>query len=430
MEKERVKLALSIEILVNESYTVLQHHYNMPHLVETYSRTTGLRIEKMHLYEQFFPLPDSINKYILVNSSSGQGGKNYSYYNDVLLLLKPSLTANGYKIIQVGGKDDERLRADLNLCGTTTLSQLFYLTSKASFVLSNDTSLMHAAGHYKVPFVALFSLTSPEISGAYFSPKESKSYLLPDYGEDSPSFNPNEAPKTIDGIKPEKVANAVLNLLGLEEINIETVFIGDQYKYQAIEVIPDHILDPRVIPETIINIRLDYGGEENLAYANLQNRRCNLVTGKPLNVPVLSQLRANLGTVIYEITKDSDPQFVKELHRAGVPYFLFTHLSEAELTPIKLEYVDFNLINQRPIKTRSDVPNIEKVIDGKTRFKSNKFLLSSGKIYLSLAHWQQKNAIKSFEDNISTVLDEDVFWEEQDFFYLFNESLDSSAKES
>lgn len=392
----------------------------MPHLIEKYALETGLRIDKMKTYEQFFPLPANIDKYILISSGSGMAAKNYSYFNDVVWLLKDALHEKGFKIIQVGGKDDERLNSDLDLCGATSTNQLFYLVQKASLVLSNDTSVMHLAGHYDVPFVALFGLTDPRISGAYFGNPLRQKYLIPDYGSNSPSFNPNEKPKVIDSIRPEDVANAVGELLGFEPTKILTLFVGDQYRFQAIEVIPNHIVDVKAFPQSVLNLRLDFGGEDAAAFANIQNRKCNLVTNHPVDVNVLIQLRANIGNIVYEITDDHNPNFVRAIQRAGIPYILFTHFSAEKLQEVKMDYFDYGLIHKKPIKKREDIPNHELIVEGQTGFRSNKFLLSKGKIYLSRAHWKEDIAVTSFESNHSYIIDTEEFWKESDFFYLYN----------
>jgi lipopolysaccharide heptosyltransferase I len=56
----------------------------------------------------------------------------------------------------------------VNLVGRTSLSEAVALFSRADFVLTGDTGLLHVADALGVPLVAVFGPTDPELTGPYF----------------------------------------------------------------------------------------------------------------------------------------------------------------------------------------------------------------------------------------------------------------------
>ncbi|MGB7295063.1 MAG: glycosyltransferase family 9 protein, partial [Candidatus Aminicenantales bacterium] len=56
------------------------------------------------------------------------------------------------------------------LTGRTTLPQLLGLISLASLFITNDTGPMHLANALRVPVVAIFGPTDPEVTGPFEQP--------------------------------------------------------------------------------------------------------------------------------------------------------------------------------------------------------------------------------------------------------------------
>lgn len=383
----------------------------MPNLVETYSLSTGLRISNMELYEEFIPLVDC-EKYIVVVSGSGMGGKNYSYLNEVLGLISSPLLTSGYKIVQLGEANDEKLDVNINLCGQTTINQFFYVIKNCELVLSADTSAIHLAGHYNKKLVALFGLTDPRISGAYFGNKENQSYITPKAHK--PTFNPNESPKTVNGIKPETVATEIGKLLKFDINVINTLYIGKHFKMRAVELIPDHIITSSSFPHNqVINIRFDYGGIEDLLYKNIAQRKSTIVTDKALDVNVLTSLKENIESIVYNIDMTNDVKFVDAIHKTGIPYILISYKSETELQSLKLDYIDYNMINRKNISCIEEFSGVTK----DTYVETNKVLINKDGGYASYAHFK---ASISHRKESSKIIDSPDFWKDVDFFYLWN----------
>lgn len=388
----------------------------MPHLVETYSRSTGLRIDRPQLSETFFPLPIT-SPYILVITSTGMPSKTYDYFGEVIDYLRKPLHEKGYKTVQAGTKDDQKANCDIDVTGKTSISQLNYLIQNASLVICGDTSSIHIAGAYNVPFVSLFSITSPKISGAYFGNKNKQRYLTP--SNHKPSFNPNENPKSINEIMPERVCNEVCDLLGMKKINLKTLSIGAFYKLMALEVVPNSLVPPNFNENVILNLRYDYGGEEPILINQIAMRRCTVVTDKPINIDLLIQVRQNIEKVCVEIKSEKDLEFVKQLYKSGIPYTLITFLSAEDLDKLKIDFIDYGSITRKERFTKEKVKDISS-ISLKTQFRTRKVIISNSQAYLTMAH--AKNQLPmSQNSNEGFLIDEQDFWNDGEFMFIFNQ---------
>ncbi len=91
------------------------------------------------------------------------------YYRE----LAKNLVRQGYRIIicgsekekEVGDYIKEGVSGVYNFCGKTDLLQVAGIFSLAKAVVSNDSGLMHLAAALKVPQVAIFGSTDPELTG-------------------------------------------------------------------------------------------------------------------------------------------------------------------------------------------------------------------------------------------------------------------------
>jgi lipopolysaccharide heptosyltransferase I len=77
----------------------------------------------------------------------------------------------GLKTVVLGGPKDaavaERVNADHNLAGKTTLRQSIALLERAALVVANDSGPMHIASGLGRPLVALFGPTHPILTGPF-----------------------------------------------------------------------------------------------------------------------------------------------------------------------------------------------------------------------------------------------------------------------
>ncbi len=259
------------------------------------------------------------------------------------------------------------------------------------------------------------------MSGAYFGKSENQKYLTPKTEEGAFKFslNPNESPRTIDLIKPEEVIKATCELLKWEFSSLETINIGHDYKISLIESIPDSVIRPDFMPQQILNIRLDKGGKEELALEQLKYRKCVILTDKPVNTAALLQLKPNLEGIVYIVKDTDDPSFVKFMHENGIPYRSVSFLPEEVLKGKKLDYIDFNLLERKDKTTKENIKEQGKITK-KTLFSTNKKILSEGKFYLTHAHKAAGISVDNWAQNEDTIIDSPEFWEDLDFYYIFN----------
>ena len=392
----------------------------MGHLLTTYSRSTGLRIGRMKLTEHFYPLPEGVTGYILVCAGSGMEGKNYSFFSESLYLLRTRLPRDkGMIIVQIGDSKDPKVGADLDLTGKTSLPQYFWLVKNATLVIANDSSIIHVAGHYDTPHVAIFSVTNPRVSGAYYGSEEKRRYLTPDFPAGTTfSFNPNQSPKPCDSINPEQVAHAAQELLGLDvKLAAKTHHIGEQYLFSALEMIPNHVVDPSSFPNSLLNIRRDLGGDDENVFQQLSLRKCNLIVNRPLDTAILKRLVPNIDTIIYEIDESHNLKFAEQLRNLGAKYLMVSYLSKEKLQEFKLDYHELGLIHWKKRYTIADAPSSIPV-DAVT-YRTNKFLLSAGKVYGSRAHWRNDIPLDEGGSGPQKIVNSDEFWDEAQFFWIF-----------
>lgn len=380
------------------------------HLVEAYSAATRLRIAPMEIETHSFPLPFR-DKYVVIITSTGAPAKNYKFWKIATDWLKPAINSAGYVLVQAGGGNDERIGADFDACGKTSTLQYFELIKNASLVVCGDTSAVHVAGHFNVPFVALYSISPPEVSRAYFGNPYLQKYITPE--NYTPSYNPNESPAAINTIEPERVVKEACSLLKIKSPEFKSLHAGTGYPVHILEVIPNVVIKPDFLPTKPVNIRFDKGGVEKAVYDQLSLRKCSVWTKTPLNIEALKALRQNIEYVSYEIDENHSPEFVTAMMREQIPFRLVSSLGDEALGPIKLDYFDLGIITQ--LKDEDVIPEGWKL----AKFRTNRRILSGGKIYLSHAHVLLDKNIDDFNKNEDNVIDAGEFWRDKELYHIY-----------
>jgi ADP-heptose:LPS heptosyltransferase len=121
-----------------------------------------LSSQEIEEYKNKFNLPD---KYYIIQSQSKRNKKKnkdwgYGNFQNVV-----NVTNSQIKWIQIGSKNEKKLKnVHLNLCGKTTLRELFYIISKSYIVLSNDGVLSHISAAFNIKNICIISpVTYPEL---------------------------------------------------------------------------------------------------------------------------------------------------------------------------------------------------------------------------------------------------------------------------
>ena len=400
-------------------------------LLELYSLATGLKIGKQFLLDKFYPLDNS--NYITIHSGSGMPGKNYDYYNNVLELISLFFKQSKIDILQLGGKDDIPLKYCQNLLGKTDIHQTNYILSKSLLHIGNDSWIQHRAGYINIPVIELFGTTSKSEHSPYnYNPI---SHFLESHRNNNiPTFFPNENPKTINFIKPEDIASSIFKLLNINyKSPIDTFFIGYNYNPFILEWIPNGIIDPKFMSNTPVTVRQDlFFNEDNMLVAAINGRKLNIVTNKPIKIEILNRIKTNVVGINYEISDNDDIDYIKQLKKIGVQTKVFSKEKDAQkISNLRLKFFDACTIEYMEDKNKQNfigdaAKYLNKELDKDQKFdtmkyRSNKFIISDGKLFTSKAAWKANISVKNFEENICNIIDNEDFWCDYQFYYIFNQ---------
>lgn len=400
-------------------------------LLDTYATNTGSTIDTPFIFSKYFPLP--IEKYITIQTQTPYDSRNYEYWQEVIDILNPVLIKNNIKIVHTGLKDDKKYHGVIDILGQTNINQLAFIIENSLLHFGADSFCVHLASHYNKPIVALYSISNPNVAGPHFGDK-SKHILIKAYenvGNKKPSYSPNESPKSINTVKPEEIANHVLNLLNISpKLEHSTVFIGKAYQNTIIESIPSIIIPQKLFPNLLLNIRFDYINEiEEKDYVctlnNLNIRNCAIITDKPIEIEKLLQLKDKLVNVFYDITFNKiDFNFINKVKFYGIKIdFIFNkskNQDEQSLNSKKLELIEYpELIN---IVENQERPKDQ--IKQSEFYKSKKILFANNSAYLSKAAYLENKPVDLNKENISQKLSEinniDLLIEEDgDYCYFY-----------
>ncbi len=404
-------------------------------LLERYATVCDLDIGNQFLLEQFYPLPNGVNKYITLQGSSGMQAKNYGFWGEVTSLINPYLSKLNISIIQLGGDKDIAIPGCTHLLGKTNFWQTNYIISRSAGHLGTDSWLQHRAGFLQKPLCALFGATSVDNHSAYNYDEKSTTFISSHRSNKNPSFQSQEQSPTINLIPPEQVAKAILKNLGiLETITQQSLFFGSQYNNQMIEVIPDTFVGINDNNTSVFTVRMDIHFDENILAQLLNSgRKCAIVTNKPINPNLLNQFKSNIIAYNHEMVDGLLPsfEFVK-IVKAIIPQntWFSKEQDEKKLSNLRLKYFDICFIEKLTETTKQQALEGVRIflnqkefdLDGKLskiKFKGGKFILSKSKIFISYAHLSADKSINNFTENTCDIIDNQEFWKDLNHFYLY-----------
>lgn len=387
------------------------------HILEQYSLNSGAKIKKPFIYEKFFPL--NLDNFISFHPSS-KPSKTYDVWQEAIDLIVPYLEKKNIKIVQIGEKEDKLYSGTVNLLGLTNINQTAYILKNALLHFGADSFPTHIASYYDKKIVSLYSNNYVSCVRPYFGSPENQILLEP-ARTTKPCFSFHETPKTINKIKPETIAKSILKLLKIQDfINIESIYFGMEYNQPKLELVPNMNVDPKKHNSTNIIVRMDLEFNEQILRNQLKICDCVIFTDKPIDKQLLTENKNRVSKIIYEIKEDNDIEFANFLRFNSIPYQLFTYLKNDKIGKIKLDYID----QEQIIEVNSDLKAKTKIdYTSNLFYKSNKKILSNGKIFLSVNSYKQDIAATQ---NAEAVIDCAEFWKELENFYIFR--VDKSLK--
>jgi hypothetical protein len=387
--------------------------------LESFSLSTNLPIGQPYIQRDYFPLEIDVSNAVLILNTFEDPRKQsriYDYFQDVIDFGSQELAKRGYFFFQPLTGKETVLRCQ-NSVFNLTPNQIAYLVDNCALVLGNDNIYSHISNESGKKCITLFGPSSPVSHAPKFNPqlftaiRESKS---------SPSYRSLESPKSINEIKTETVLNKIYEKLELNSSsNLDSIYFGAEYPTSVIEIIPDSIVNPENFADKPTTIRMDYLHNEEILFATLQNRKCNIICKGKVNLDKLKFFKKNIVAFNYQINKNVDISYVKDLIKTGVRIIFTSEETGEDLSETRMKMFDYQLVEQY-IPQGVDADILAKT-DKTTHYRTNHFILSEGKIYPTYQSYLKKENIPSFSQNIVRFNAYDKsFWEILPFVRLFN----------
>tara|TARA_Y100000593_G_scaffold31767_3_gene62478 strand:- start:8737 stop:9915 length:1179 start_codon:yes stop_codon:yes gene_type:complete len=387
----------------------------MPHILETYALNCGVKINKPFIYEQYYPV--GVEKYITLHSSSESQSKQYDYWDEVVDYIKSPLSKEGIGIVQIGEASDRGIRNCTWTQGTASFNQTPFILKNSMLHVGVNNYESSIASHYGVKMVVLCPNQYAASSGPYWSNEENAKVFESVSEDRKPSFSVVENPKTINEIYPEKIAQSILDLLGIDyKIPYQTVFIGDNYSSMNIQTVPSS--PAQTSSEVTLIVRMDLEFNEQVLAHQASLGKCGIVTEKPIDTDLLSYIKPNIENLIYILDENEDLNFVKFLHENGIKHALMTDMEGEKLDKMKLKYLDYGFIFQRRTSDK-DMDKIKEVPMDFLHFKTRKKIFQDGNVYNSVFDLKRDKKASDINDfSFSKVEDADDFWESLEDYYI------------
>ena len=384
------------------------------HVLEAFATSSGLKISKPYIYDKYYPL--NFEKYIIIETNDAKyQSRNYDYWQEVINLILPKLRENNINILQFCGQNDPRLINTYTIVGSTINQKAYLIKNSIVYIGSNSLGLQ-LASNYNKKIVGLYGNIYASQNKPYWS-KEEDLTLIQAFDEKSkPSYAPQENPKVINNIKPDVLARAILNNLNINyDIKAKFSSIGFGYMNKTIELVPNMVVNPSSFGAPSIIVRMDIEFNENALQAQLSQSKCLIITNKAISENLIKNYKSNITQIVYKIEKENNPSFVSFLKSENINFVLTSDLSEEEINNIKINYMDLGLILKLNHKNKNDYDhkNIK-------YYKSNHFILSNNKLYMSEAAVEKDLPIKDFDQNTQEIIDTDKFWKYADNYAFFS----------
>jgi hypothetical protein len=392
------------------------------HIVETYALSSGSKINKPFVYTKYVPLP--FQNFISFQAAGKAQPREYDYWQEVIDFIKPTLDHHGIAIVQVGSKEEKPFVGTLPLNGQTDLGQLAYVISRAKLHLGVDSCGVHLASAFDIPIVSIFGNSHPKNCGPFFGDKEKQVCLTPFNKDLRPSYASFEEKKSINKLKPEEIAREVLDLLSLKSESkiYKTLSRGPKYPHSNIQCVPDSVSN--FGRENISNVimRMDLLFDQDILANQLSKSKCSIITKEPIITDILSQFQSSITQIVYLLDENHDPSFVEKIKFNGINFALLSEMSDEKIQAIKMDYMEYGLIQKKKTTAPEDIEVIRKHGCENLFYRSKKFFISKGKIFPSIAAWEEGKPIDGAKAQTLPVIDKKSFWSELEDYYILKNS--------
>ena len=359
----------------------------MSHLAEEYAKACGVKIGKPIFKPHYFPIIHE--KYITIHNDKKVQAKEYDFWPEVISILRPFI--EDIKIIQVGNFGEATIEGVDAHLPTASLKQCCYIIKNSLGHMGIDSVPVHIASACDRPVVGIYAHTYANTCSPLWNEKSKAITIESDRGGRSPSFSLEENPKTINFIKSEEIAKAMLDVLGIDKkINRKTLFQGPRSMVNCIEVIPSE--NPSFQGGPVL-VRMDLFHNEKVLNHTLNISPCEVTLTRPINESFLKSGRINRLT--YK-SNDFDPRFLKQIKNSGIPS-TFVCSSQKALDRERYKNFDTLIHLEKDQKVIAENRKKVKIDDFKSiKIKSRKKVLRGNQVYDSTFDMDGRKKINDF----------------------------------
>ena len=378
------------------------------HKLESFALSSGSKIHKPYINQAFYPLTSS--RFICVSQQSQNQSTTYDYYDDVIFHIKPYLEDNNIDIYEIGSSSEPPLFYCKD-AKNHNINQNSYILNKSLLYLGNYNIYSNIAAHFNKKTICPINNHFLNTIDHYWS-SDTNSVFLMDKKDSKPTFSQSENPKTINDIYPEEIAAKVLDLMGIKHNldKIKTLYIGDAYKSQTLDIIPGEYPAAQVKHNGPINIRMDKSFDINFLSSCFNFKKFNIITDKLIPIPLLSKLKSNIVEISFLINKDTKTQDIQAIESIGIKLNLLC-INPRHLSSLRLKFFDKH-INPYTINKKKD---FGRPFSKGLKFLSKKNILKGNSLYNSYLS-------ASRNKNETEVENEDVFWNDLKFYRIYKEN--------
>lgn len=152
----------------------------------------------------------------------------------------------------------------------------------------------------------MFGNTLPDINKPLFS-SSSKTINLQPKWDKKPCYNAVDPQLQINSIKPEIIAQNILDLLKhKQKINFTTLHVGQNFKAKMLEIVPTTMMNLNVSQDQGILIRADYGFNEQVFLQYCKSANVSICCDKLIQPHGLKQIANNVKDFFLIIDKNMD----------------------------------------------------------------------------------------------------------------------------
>lgn len=363
----------------------------MSSLAEVYAKDLGVKITKPTITDHYFPIYCS--RYICCDRQTDIQSQQYEHWEVINKLLKPIFADQDIGVIEIPK-------------GITN-KQKNFIIKKSLMYFGVANHFVNIADSYELPSVSIMSNMYEQNFNLFNKAK----VITPDFTEIKPSYSGEENPKRINEIKPEQIAQSILDGLGIKQkINFKTIRVGSNFQNDAVEIEPNFFAHSDELVGKPVNVR----GDLHFDLANISNwcTMCivNLYVSDPFNIEALNTM-PNLKQLVFKYEKRHEESelssFFKNLKNKKVQLIIQTK-DEEILSDLRLKYFDYNVVFEE------QKPDISKEIPKTCKYMSKKKFVLNAEVYNS------ESSAKRLDKSNNFVYD-DTSKSEIESFYIYDE---------